>query len=82
MELIWNFLDKENTINIFENFINRKNNYYKFLLNIIDLELFLRILMSLNIKKDRVCLYSSVLDEKISFVNKLHLDNIKNEIKE
>jgi len=75
--LIWNVLDKENTINFFENFINRKNNYYKFLLNIIDLELFLRILMSINTKKDRVYLYSSVLDEKFSFVNKLHLDNIK-----
>lgn len=78
--LIWNVLDKENTINFFENFISRKNNYYKFLLNIIDLELFLRILVSLNTKKDRVNLYSSVLDEKISFVNKLHLENIRNEI--
>ncbi|NHK33100.1 MAG: hypothetical protein FK730_17255 [Asgard group archaeon] len=79
--LIWNVLEKENTIVFFENFINRKNNYYKFLRNIIDLEILLRIFMSLNGKKNKVFLYSNVIDKKFTFDNKLHLENVMNKLK-
>jgi len=79
--LIWNLLDKENTIEFFEDFIKRKNSYHKFLLNIIDLELSLRIFMSINEEKNKIFLKSNVLDEKIPFINKLDLTDIRNQLK-
>ncbi|MBK5113288.1 MAG: hypothetical protein KGD59_02120 [Candidatus Heimdallarchaeota archaeon] len=56
--IIWNILDRENTMKFFHNFIKRKNHMHKFILHIVDLEIILRLFFAL--KED---------DEKIVLVN-------------
>lgn len=53
--IIWNFLKQKETQKFFDNFVKRKNHLHKFLVNIIDLELILRMFFALRETNENVC---------------------------
>ena len=78
--IIWSILDKENTRKLFFDLFNNKNNLGLLLAHIIDLELTLRIFLSINPPKE-ISFYSKTLDKEILTEIKLDLSNVNSKIK-
>lgn len=71
--LIWNIIDRDSTLKLFNDFINRKNHLRKVITNIMDLEIILELFISL--KEDNnsdVFLISNCTNMKKQF--KINLD--------
>ena len=75
--IIWNILDKENTMKLFNDFIKRKNHLHKFILHIIDLEITLRLFFTLKEDSEKIDLVSDANKTEKSFQLKLSLDHLK-----
>ncbi|MFW9853214.1 MAG: asparagine synthase-related protein [Candidatus Thorarchaeota archaeon] len=78
--IIWLILKKENTRKLFYDLFNNKNNLGLLLAHIIDLELTLRIFLSIN-PPEKITFYSKILDKEIKTKIKLDLSNVSHKIK-
>ncbi|MFX1283452.1 MAG: asparagine synthase-related protein [Promethearchaeota archaeon] len=76
--LMWNLLDNEETKKVFHDFFKRKNNYYKVLRYIVDLELTLRLFFSLREVNTDVRMISNVLKFDKHFKVDCELSELKN----
>ncbi|MGC9780273.1 MAG: 7-cyano-7-deazaguanine synthase [Candidatus Heimdallarchaeota archaeon] len=76
--LIWNILDRTNTMKLFADFLNRKNHLHKFIMHIVDLEIILRLFyIKFDIKGDIKMISSSLSDRKDFYIN-LNFNKYKN----
>ena len=75
--IIWNILDKANTMKLFNDFIKRKNHLHKFILHIIDLEITLRLFFALKEDSEKIDLVSNAFKTEKSFQLKLSLNHLK-----
>ncbi len=75
--IIWNILDKANTMKLFNDFIKRKNHLHKFILHIIDLEITLRLFFALKEDSEEIALVSDAFKTKKCFQLKLSLEQLK-----
>ena len=78
--IIWSILNKENTCKLFYDLFNNKNNLGLLLAHIIDLELTLRIFLSIN-PPEKITFYSKILDKEINTKIKLDLSDVCHKIK-
>ncbi len=78
--IIWTILNKENTRKLFYDLFNNKNNLGLLLAHIIDLELTLRIFLSIN-PPEEISFYSKILDKEILSKINLDLSNVSHKIK-
>jgi asparagine synthetase B (glutamine-hydrolysing) len=78
--MIWSILNKENTRKLFYDLFNNKNNLGLLLAHIIDLELTLRIFLSIN-PPEEISFYSKTLDKEIHSKINLDLSNVSHKIK-